>query len=123
MIPTANAYIGVSSAYQAGTTVFDFSHVKAFPPIFTVDPAVVPPTVATEIAYFDAKNDPRGRSASTTRGRRTGTTTTSTRRAASRARLGPGTAGSTSTCSRRGGHQFNALDLLYENPQTQRGCC
>lgn len=60
VIPTNDGYVGVSSAYQAGTTVFDFSGVKSFPPIWTVDPASPPPTVATEIAFFDAKNDPAG---------------------------------------------------------------
>jgi hypothetical protein len=58
VIPTNEGYFGVSSAYQAGTTVFDFSAVKSFPPIMTPDPSVPPPTVATEIAFFDAKNDP-----------------------------------------------------------------
>jgi hypothetical protein len=64
VIPTKKGYFGVSSAYQAGTTVFDFSNVRNFPEIFLpfVPPAglPVPPTVATEIAYFDAKNDPSG---------------------------------------------------------------
>lgn len=60
VIPTNDGYIGVSSAYQAGTTVFDFSGVKSFPPIWTVNPASPPPSVAAEIAFFDAKNDPAG---------------------------------------------------------------
>jgi hypothetical protein len=60
VIPTNRGYIGVSSAYQAGTSVFDFSRVLTFPPITTPDPAVPPPTVATEIAFFDAKADGRG---------------------------------------------------------------
>ena len=59
VIPTNAGYIGVSSAYQAGTTVFDFSDVSSFPAI-TGPPVVPPPTVATEIAFFDAKNDPAG---------------------------------------------------------------
>ena len=64
VIPTRKGYFGVSAAYQAGTTVFDFSNVRAFPEIFLpyVPPATlpVPPTVATEVASFDAKNDPFG---------------------------------------------------------------
>lgn len=60
VIPTNAGYVGVSSAYQAGTTVFDFSGVKSFPPIWTVDPSTPPPTVAKEIAFYDAKNDPGG---------------------------------------------------------------
>jgi hypothetical protein len=64
VIPTEKGYYGVSSAYQAGTTVFDFSNVRSFPKIFLpfVDRTTlpVPPTVATEIAFFDAKNDPSG---------------------------------------------------------------
>jgi hypothetical protein len=60
VIPTNEGYFGVSSAYQAGTTVFDFSDVLGFPPIAEPDPAVPPPTVASEVAFFDAKNDPAG---------------------------------------------------------------
>jgi hypothetical protein len=61
VVPTNQAYIGVSSAYQAGTTVFDFSDVSSFPPITSVDPSTPPPTVATEVAFFDAFNaDGRG---------------------------------------------------------------
>lgn len=64
VIPTQRGYYGVSSAYQAGTTVFDFSNVRNFPKIFLpfVDRSSlpVPPTVATEVAFFDAKNDPSG---------------------------------------------------------------
>jgi hypothetical protein len=64
VIPTKKGYFGVSSAYQAGTTVFDFSNVRSFPEIFLpfVDRATlpVPPTVATEIAFFDAKADGKG---------------------------------------------------------------
>jgi hypothetical protein len=62
VITTNREYIGVSSAYQAGTSVFDFSNVKSFPEIFLpiAPPATipVPPTVAQEVAFFDAKNDP-----------------------------------------------------------------
>jgi hypothetical protein len=64
VIPTKEGYFGVSGAYQAGTTVFDFSDVRGFREIFLpyVAPAKlqVPPTVATEIASFDARNDPFG---------------------------------------------------------------
>jgi hypothetical protein len=64
VIPTNKGYFGVSSAYQAGTTVFDFSNVDDFPEVFLpyVPPAglPVPPTVASEVAFFDAKNDPSG---------------------------------------------------------------
>ncbi|HEY4634324.1 MAG TPA: hypothetical protein VIH00_10435, partial [Candidatus Limnocylindrales bacterium] len=59
VIPTNDGYIGVSSAYQAGTTVFDFSDVLSFPAITDPNPSSVP-TVATEVAYFDAKADPSG---------------------------------------------------------------
>jgi hypothetical protein len=64
VIPTKKGYYGVSSAYQAGTSVFDFSNVRSFPKIFLpfVDRTTltVPPTVATEIAFFDAKADGKG---------------------------------------------------------------
>jgi hypothetical protein len=60
VIPTNEGYFGVSSAYQAGTTVFDFSTVKSFPAIMEPDPDTPPPTVASEVAFFDAKNDPAG---------------------------------------------------------------
>ena len=59
VIPTNDGYIGVSSAYQAGTTVFDFTDVLGFPALFGPKPADVP-TVATEVAYFDAKAGPGG---------------------------------------------------------------
>jgi hypothetical protein len=59
VVTTNKAYIGVSSAYQAGTSVFDFSDVFDFPAI-TGPPSTPPPTAATEVAYFDAKNDPAG---------------------------------------------------------------
>ncbi|HVM12449.1 MAG TPA: hypothetical protein VM638_08245, partial [Actinomycetota bacterium] len=61
VIPTNEGYYGVSSAYQAGTSVFDFSGVTELDPIpqpLTGTEAI--PTVATEVAYFDAKNDPSG---------------------------------------------------------------
>ena len=64
IIPTNEAYLGVSSAYQAGTSVFDFSDVERFPEINLpfVDPATlpVPPLVGREVAFFDAKADGRG---------------------------------------------------------------
>jgi hypothetical protein len=64
VIPTNKGYFGVSSAYQGGTTVFDFSNVRDFPEIFLpYEPPSglpVPPTVASEVAFFDAKNDPSG---------------------------------------------------------------
>jgi hypothetical protein len=59
VIPVNDAYIGVSSAYQAGTTVFDFSDVLEAP-VVTPTPPIPPPTVATEIAFFDAKADGKG---------------------------------------------------------------
>ncbi|MBA3566567.1 MAG: hypothetical protein H0W97_11245 [Actinobacteria bacterium] len=59
VIPTNDGYIGVSSAYQAGTTVFDFSDVLSLPPITVPNPSSVP-TAATEVAFYDAKNDPSG---------------------------------------------------------------
>ncbi len=62
--PTNEGYFGVSSAYQAGTSVFDFSGVETFPEIFLPfeDPATLPspPLAGREIAFFDAKNDPGG---------------------------------------------------------------
>jgi hypothetical protein len=54
----ADGDFGVSSAYQGGTTVFDFSRAATFPEILPPISPPVPPTVATEVAYFDAKNDP-----------------------------------------------------------------
>jgi hypothetical protein len=57
----ADGDFGVSSAYQGGTTVFDFSRASTFPEIVLPEPPAsppVPPTVATEVAYFDAKQDP-----------------------------------------------------------------
>jgi hypothetical protein len=57
VVTTNRAYIGVSSAYQAGTSVFDFSGHFGFPET-TPSPPTPPPTTATEVAFFDAKNDP-----------------------------------------------------------------
>lgn len=51
---------GVSSLYQGGTTVFDFTGVAQNPEL-TLPPALpapVPPLVAREVAFFDAKNGP-----------------------------------------------------------------
>ena len=60
VIPTNEGYFGVSSSYQGGTTVFDFSDVLSFPelnierPGFDpADPATIPPLVGREIAYAD----------------------------------------------------------------------
>jgi hypothetical protein len=61
VIPTNEGYFGVSSAYQAGTSVFDFTGVEENEPIFLpfVPPGGLtpPPTVAREVAFFDAKAD------------------------------------------------------------------
>jgi hypothetical protein len=59
VIPTTEGYYGVSSAYEGGTTVFDFSDVLDRPEIpqpLTGSETI--PNVATEVAFFDAKNDP-----------------------------------------------------------------
>jgi hypothetical protein len=64
VIPTNEGYFGVSSAYQAGTSVFDFTGVEEAEPIFLpfVPPGGLtpPPLVGKEVAFFDAKNDPAG---------------------------------------------------------------
>ncbi len=68
VVPTNDAYLGVSSAYEAGTSVFDFSGVLGMTPITDLDlrhgqPVAgipVPPTVAREVAFYDAKADGRG---------------------------------------------------------------
>jgi hypothetical protein len=68
VVPTNDAYLGVSSAYEGGTSVFDFSGVLSFPPITDLDvhhgqPVTdlpVPPTVAREVAFYDARADGRG---------------------------------------------------------------
>ena len=56
----ADGDFGVSSSYQAGTSVFDFTGVQNFPELELPPtlPAPVPPLVAREVAFFDAKNDP-----------------------------------------------------------------
>jgi hypothetical protein len=56
---------GVSSAYQGGTTVYDFTGVQSFPEIVLPPPPAsppVPPTVAREVAWFDAQVPPPARS-------------------------------------------------------------
>ena len=64
VVPTAAGYLGVSSAYEGGTSVFDFSSVTSFPRILDPLPGEpgdpVPPTVATEKAFYDAKADGKG---------------------------------------------------------------
>ena len=70
VIPTNEGYFGVSSAYEGGTSVFDFTGVADNPPIFLDAPAPgspgnpspAPPVVGREIAFFDAQGvDGRGR--------------------------------------------------------------
>ena len=70
VIPTNDGYYGVSSAYEGGTSVFDFTGVQYNNPIFLDapapgtpgDPSPAPPTVAREVAFFDAQGiDGRGR--------------------------------------------------------------
>ncbi|HWH28474.1 MAG TPA: hypothetical protein VNU26_05850, partial [Mycobacteriales bacterium] len=70
VIATEQGYFGVSSAYEGGTSVFDFTGVKDNPPIFLDapapgtpgDPSPAPPVVAREIAFFDQQGvDGRGR--------------------------------------------------------------
>ena len=70
VIPTNDGYFGVSSSYEGGTTVFDFTGVAKNPEIFLGapapgtpgDPSPVPPLVGREIAFFDAQGvDGRGR--------------------------------------------------------------
>ncbi len=70
VIPTNEGYFGVSSAYEGGTSVFDFTGVQNNPEIFLDAPAPgtpgnpspAPPVVGREIAFFDAQGvDGRGR--------------------------------------------------------------
>ena len=65
VIPTNDGYFGVSSAYEGGTSVFDFTGVQDNPPIFLEHDSPttpVPPLVGREIAFFDAQGvDGRGR--------------------------------------------------------------
>ena len=66
VVPTNDAYLGVSSAYEGGTSMFDFSGVLGLAPITNLDqlhgvpraalpPA--PPLAAREVAFYDAKAD------------------------------------------------------------------
>jgi hypothetical protein len=58
VIPTNEGYFGVSSAYQAGTSVYDFTGVTELDPI--TDPLEgdeVIPVAGREVAFFDAKED------------------------------------------------------------------
>jgi len=61
VIPTNDGYFGVSSAYEGGTSVFDFTGVQNLSEI--VEPVVTPetqvPFFGREIAFFDAKADCR----------------------------------------------------------------
>ena len=70
VIPTNEGYFGVSSAYEGGTSVFDFTGVQNNPEIYLDappfgdpgDPSPAPPTVGREIAFFDEQGvDGRGR--------------------------------------------------------------
>lgn len=70
VIPTDEGYFGVSSAYEGGTSVFDFTGVQNNPEIFLDrptpgtpgNPSPAPPVVGREIAFFDAQGvDGRGR--------------------------------------------------------------
>lgn len=66
VIPTNDGYFGVSSAYEGGTSVFDFSGVQGNPRITDPLPGEpgdpVPPLVAREVAFFDEQGvDGRGR--------------------------------------------------------------
>jgi hypothetical protein len=57
VIPTNEGYFGVSSAYEAGTSVFDFSGVQELPEIVTpvVTQTTPVPFFGREVAFFDAK--------------------------------------------------------------------
>ena len=65
VIPTNDGYFGVSSAYEGGTSVFDFTGVQDNPEIFLEHDSPrtpVPPLVGREVAFFDAQGvDGRGR--------------------------------------------------------------
>lgn len=70
VIPTNDGYFGVSSAYEGGTSVFDFTGVQSNPEIFldrpqpgtSGNPSPAPPVVAREVAFFDEQGvDRRGR--------------------------------------------------------------
>jgi len=67
VIPTNDGYFGVSSSYEGGTSVFDFSTVRQFPELPPFEhgqapPVPAPPLVAREVAYADMQSvDGRGR--------------------------------------------------------------
>ena len=67
VIPTNDGYFGVSSSYEGGTSVFDFSTVQEFPELAPFDhgqapPTPAPPLVAREVAYSDMQSgDGKGR--------------------------------------------------------------
>ena len=70
VIPTDEGYFGVSSAYEGGTSVFDFTGVQENPEIYLDapapgtpgDPSPAPPVVGREIAFYDEQGvDGRGR--------------------------------------------------------------
>ncbi len=67
VIPTNEGYFGVSSSYEGGTTVFDFSNVQDFPELPPFEfgqarPATAPPLVGREVAYADLQSvDGRGK--------------------------------------------------------------
>jgi hypothetical protein len=54
-------YVGVSSAYEGGTTVFDFTNAQTQEPFFCPPPPVpepcelLAPVIGTEIAFFDSE--------------------------------------------------------------------
>jgi hypothetical protein len=58
VVDESDGYFGVSSLYQGGTTVFDFTGVQDNPEIVLPEaeqPDETPPLVSREVAYFDAK--------------------------------------------------------------------
>jgi hypothetical protein len=117
VIPTNDAYIGVSSAYQAGTTVFDFSGVLGFP-VVEPSPPTPPPTVATEIAFFDAKADGRGIDDAWSSYWHNDYIYASSGLPQSATR--PGNRGlDVYVLLDANGRQFRARDFRYQNPQTQ----
>ncbi len=67
VIPTDKGYFGVSSSYEGGTSVFDFSTVRQFPELPPFEhgqtpPDAPPPLVAREVAHADMQNgDARGK--------------------------------------------------------------
>ena len=60
VIPTNDGYFGVSSSYEGGTSVFDFTDVEDNPEIASPDHGqpftTTPPLVATEVAYADLQS-------------------------------------------------------------------